>query len=108
VEDVIVQAVTPGVAIIPAGLDKGVDQAFDPAALKRAVTDCRSRFALTVVHGGPWQNAHLPGVAQTADAVYLVVRANVTEQETAKQALRQLDRPGVHVRGCIMAGAVSA
>jgi Mrp family chromosome partitioning ATPase len=108
VEDVIVEAVAPGVAIIPAGLDKGADQAVDPAAIKRAVADCRSRFAFTVVHGGPWQNENLTGVAQSADAVYLVIRANVTEQETAKLALKRLDRPGVHVRGCILAGALSA
>jgi Mrp family chromosome partitioning ATPase len=107
-QDVIVEAVAPGVAIIPAGLDKGADQTIDPSAIKRAVADCRSRFAFTVVHGGPWQNELLAGVAQSADALYLVIRANVTEQEIARQALKRLDRPGVHVRGCILAGALSA
>lgn len=103
-EDVIVPAGTPGLAIIPSGLDKGSEQAFDPSAVERALADCRSRFAFTVVNGGPWQNNRLPCIAQSADAVYLVVRANFTEQEAAKQAVKLLDSMGLNVRGCILTG----
>jgi Mrp family chromosome partitioning ATPase len=107
VEDVVIPPPTPGVTIIPSGLNKGSDQAVDSSAIGKVVADCRGRFAFTVVNGGPWENKHLPPVAQSADAVYLVVRANVTEQQTARQALKHFDRPGVRLRGCIVAGNIA-
>jgi hypothetical protein len=94
---------TEGVKRVPLGPDKGPIQAADAAAIARALQDSRGGFPFTVIHGGSWQNAFLPLLARTADAVYLVIRANVTEQDVARSALEHFDGLGIHVRGCIVA-----
>lgn len=94
-----------GLRRVHAGLNKGSAQAVDPSAIDALVQECRTRFPFTIISGGDWRAEHLPLVGRSADALYLVVRANVTEQATARTAIDHFDRLGLHVRGCILAGA---
>jgi hypothetical protein len=106
-DDVLQESDTAGLLHVTAGLDKGTVLAADPAAVEKLLQACRGGFPVTLLNGGQWQNPFLPHILSRADGVYLLVRANVTEQEIAAQALKHFDRLGAHVRGCILVGADS-
>ena len=70
----------------------------------RTTAALREHYDFVLVDGGDWGNSLVPRLAGHMDAIYLCVQANWSTEATARRAIRQLERTGVRVSGCVLLG----
>jgi hypothetical protein len=71
------------------------------------VSEIKTRYRLTIVHGGMPGGPLTGALVKACDLVYLVLELGGTTRRSARAAKRRLENLGAVVHGCILTGAQS-
>jgi receptor protein-tyrosine kinase len=91
----------PGLALLPAGLQRELDSAAAAAPLEAALRELAAQYALLLIDGGTGAGGLALAAARVCDATYLVAELGTVEAQEAQAALQEFRASGARILGAI-------